>query len=91
MVLKESLANVSKHAQARKVVVGLMVGNGELRIAIADDGCGFETNGHFAGSGLRNIRERTEQAGGSMKLESRPGSGTTVTVTIPMGNSHTNI
>ncbi len=90
MVLKESLTNISKHARAHKVVLGLSVNSGELRLTVTDDGRGFEINGVCAGSGLRNLRERTEQAGGSIKFESRPSAGTTVTVTIPMGRGDTN-
>jgi signal transduction histidine kinase/ligand-binding sensor domain-containing protein len=90
MVLKETLANVSKHAQAGKVEVGLTLNNGELQLRISDDGRGFDTKGAFAGLGLRNMRERMEQAGGVITLRSRPGAGTTVMVTMPMGKSDVN-
>jgi signal transduction histidine kinase/ligand-binding sensor domain-containing protein len=84
VVLKESLANISKHASAKKVRVSLTTENRRMQLCVKDDGAGFETNSVAAGSGLRNMRERIEQLGGDFVLESRSGGGTTVTVILPM-------
>jgi signal transduction histidine kinase len=59
----------------------------EVRVEIADDGCGFDTSnqvtiqgGHF---GLAGMRERVEQLGGSLRVASSPGQGTTVIAVLP--------
>jgi len=84
MVLKESLANIGKHAAARNVTVSLGMNNGDLRLTIKDDGRGFDTTVAAAGSGLRNLRERVQQAGGSFTVESQLGTGTTFTAMVPL-------
>ena len=88
VVLKESLANIAKHAAAREVTVGLALNNGRLELVIRDDGRGFEPARPASGTGLQNLRERVQQAGGSFTLESRPGLGTTVTVLLPLNGVH---
>jgi signal transduction histidine kinase len=84
--LGEILHNVDKHARASAVRVAL-VGDGPLlELRVGDDGVGFEqtrpsgreTGGHF---GLRGLRERAEQLGGTATIESEPQKGTTVTWT----------
>lgn len=82
-VLKESLANTARHAAARTVTVDLAALNGDLRLTIHDDGKGFDPAAPAAGSGLKNLRERVHQAGGSVRFESNPGAGTTVIATLP--------
>jgi PAS domain S-box-containing protein len=82
-LLQEALTNVAKHAAASKVEVTLKNGNGEIELAVRDDGIGFDVNdsrqprsGH--GVGLLGLRERFELLGGRLKVESNPGSGTRV-------------
>jgi signal transduction histidine kinase/ligand-binding sensor domain-containing protein len=82
-VLKESLANTSKHAAARNVTVGLRLERGKLELKVQDDGRGFDASWKAAGSGLQNMRERVQQLGGVCRVESQPGAGTTVTVVLP--------
>jgi signal transduction histidine kinase len=60
-----------------------------LSLRISDDGCGFEpddvftsANGNF---GLMGMRERAERLGGHLRLESQPGNGTQLDVTVPLG------
>jgi signal transduction histidine kinase len=59
-------------------------------VSVSDDGCGFDVDlGNRASAermtfGLFSIRERLEVLGGSMVLESRPGSGTSITLTVPV-------
>ena len=87
MVAKESLTNVAKHAEARSVTVELAESNGCLQLRVSDDGEGFDAAKIFAGSGLRNLRERFENAGGSFKVSSSSGQGTKLTATLPLQNS----
>jgi len=61
-------------------------GDREVRLVVSDDGCGFEPpRGAQAhnGLGLVGMRERAALAGGHAEVRSRPGAGTTVTVTMP--------
>ena len=83
MVLKESLANIGKHSAARNVTVSLAMNNGDLRLAIKDDGRGFDSTVAAAGSGLRNLKDRLQQAGGSFMVQSHPGAGTTFAASLP--------
>jgi signal transduction histidine kinase len=82
-VLKESLANTAKHAGARTVTVDLATNNGDLRLTIKDDGKGFDPTSAAAGTGLKNLRERVHQAGGTVQFETKPGGGTMVVACLP--------
>lgn len=84
-VLQETLNNASKHAQASEVTVTLEFAENLLRLAIADDGVGFDTSaiprGHY---GILNIRERASKIGGNVDVESAAGKGTCITLEIPI-------
>jgi signal transduction histidine kinase/streptogramin lyase len=85
LACKETLHNVNKHAHASSVKVQVIVQDKELRVEIEDNGCGFNpspngSNGH----GLRNLRQRFESLGGHFELQSNPGQGTRVIMTIPL-------
>jgi two-component system nitrate/nitrite sensor histidine kinase NarX len=98
-IVQEALSNVRKHARARKVWVTLTPhpcppplaeegeGRGRLTVHVQDDGVGFDPQEaqQRAGRnfGLAIMEERAEDLGGTFTLETRPGSGTTVTVEIP--------
>jgi len=88
-IVQEALQNVEKHAQAAAVTVGSKTGDGALRVWVGDDGVGFAptaapANGNGNGFGLLSLRERARLAGGTLQVESAPGEGTRVTVTIPI-------
>jgi signal transduction histidine kinase len=59
-----------------------------LTLRVSDNGCGFEPEDAFAGMGghfgLIGIRERAERIGGELRLESQPGRGTQVEVSVPL-------
>ncbi|MCU0491997.1 MAG: sensor histidine kinase [Chloroflexaceae bacterium] len=83
-IAEEALNNVARHARARHVHVALQQHNGTLHLTIADDGVGFEvahahSNGHY---GLNGMHERAQLIGGKLAVESEPGQGTRVTLTI---------
>lgn len=86
---QELLANVRKHARARHVTVTLSYISDVVALDVHDDGVGFVPDASASGFGLRGVRERTEQLGGSMAVESGPGEGTTVTMTIPAFRTET--
>ena len=80
---QEALANVFKHAQARRASVTLSFLPDTIRLTVADDGRGLPgttRNGH----GLGNMRRRAEEAGGRCAVASTPGEGTRVCVEVPM-------
>lgn len=84
LVLKEALANVIRHADARRVTVRLHPSGNTLRLSVEDDGRGLpETAPPPGHDGIRNMRKRAEAAGGSFAIESGPSGGTRVTLQVP--------
>lgn len=81
-VVREALSNVERHARAHQVNVSLSMSEGSVLVSVDDDGIGFSAEKQF-GLGLRGIEERVELAGGSMKITSSPGQGTTLIVEVP--------
>jgi signal transduction histidine kinase len=81
---KEALTNAARHARARRVEVELALGGGELSLGVADDGRGFEPEATQAGHGLANLRRRARELGARLELESRPGQGTRVALSLPL-------
>jgi signal transduction histidine kinase len=81
-VVQEALSNVVKHARATRVAVSVAIADGELRIAVADDGQGFDPGAPAGGFGLVGMRERIDLAGGSLAIEPND-PGTRVEVALP--------
>lgn len=88
-VLQEALRNVEQHAQARNVAVTLTSRGPVLRLAIKDDGIGFDTKAEVTNErqacrlGLLGMRERATAVGGSLKVSSSPSNGTEVCLKVP--------
>ncbi len=84
-IVQEALTNVVKHARARRVSILLMRREGTAMAVIDDDGEGFDPEAvQEDGLGLLGIRERVELLEGRLKVESWPGSGTTLAVEVPL-------
>ena len=84
-ILQEALTNVSRHAQAQSVALRLRVEAGALCLEISDDGRGFVVDGQRPRSfGLVGMHERALMLNGSLRIDSRPGEGTTLTVCVPL-------
>lgn len=83
-VFQEMLANVQRHAGAKRVDVSLHRDGGRLVLQTSDDGRGFTPGGAGGGIGLATMRERAELLGGSFAIESSPARGTVVTVEFPL-------
>jgi PAS domain S-box-containing protein len=84
-ILQEALTNVMRHAQAHSVEIELVREDGQLRMTVSDDGTGFRRDQPRPASfGLVGVRERVLMLGGSMALDSEPGEGTSLSVTIPL-------
>lgn len=83
-IAQESMHNTVKHARATKIHVSLKREDGALVLEMRDDGQGFDTSGEFPGHlGLRSMKERARDIGGDLAVESAPGAGTTVRLTVP--------
>ncbi len=83
-IAQESIENALAHAGAKHLTVNLALESQSIMLTVRDDGKGFdparaEKAGHF---GLMGMRERAEIAGGTLSVDSNPGDGTTVTLTI---------
>jgi signal transduction histidine kinase len=84
-IAQESLGNVAKHAQATSARVTLETAPGAVVLRIADNGRGFDPTGDFPGHfGLRSMAERAARVGAAYLIESTPGEGATITVTLPV-------
>ena len=86
-IAQEALANVAKYARAQKATVTLEVTTQVMCLTIADDGCGFDpTASHHPtrdhGWGLMIMRERAGAVGAQLNVESAPGRGARVIVTL---------
>jgi len=83
-VLREALANIRRHSDARRVEVVLSNGRDRARLEVTDDGRGFDAASIRAGVGLSGMHERASEIGGELTVESGPGKGTRVMVEFPL-------
>ena len=81
---QEALHNIVKHANAEAARISLVNTNGQIQLAVEDDGAGFDPGG-VSGTklGLIAMRQRAERLGGVIEVHSRAGRGTRITVTVP--------
>jgi signal transduction histidine kinase len=86
-VAQEALTNVARHARATHVRVALTLDPGAVHLEVADNGQGFDPSprprGSPGGRGLVGMRERVELLGGTLRIATQPGGGTTITVDLP--------
>jgi len=85
-VVQESLHNVAKHAQAQNVNIQMDREGEVLKLVIEDDGTGIRavTNSMRPSFGMAGMQERISTLGGQMKVVSRKGEGTKISVTVPV-------
>jgi signal transduction histidine kinase len=81
---REALANVARHAQAKQSLVRLARTGQTAVLTIQDDGIGFDVRGDKAGNGLRNMRERATAMGGTLRVSSKAGKGTSLRFSFPI-------
>ena len=90
--VSELLVNVVKHAQAHNLEVSIRREGGDLKVEVGDDGVGFQVTKtdprrrERGGFGLFSIRERLRPFGGLLEVQSAPGAGTHVTLTMPLAD-----
>jgi signal transduction histidine kinase len=85
-LVQEALNNVSKHSQAQHAELRVRELASQIEIEISDDGLGFEPNMVREGFGLVGMRERATLLGGTLRVDSAPGSGTTISAEIPLSS-----
>jgi signal transduction histidine kinase len=83
-IVQEQLTNVIKYAHARSVKVIIAGTQDDVAIQVQDDGVGFDLKEKSKGNGITNMISRAETLGGSLKFETSPGNGCTMTVEFPL-------
>ena len=87
--VRELLINVIRHASTDTAIVSIDTHNDQLRVVVEDEGVGFDvaqlaSSKRLTGFGLFHIRERLDYLGGHLEIESQPGTGTRVAMTVPL-------
>ena len=83
-IVQELLSNVLKHAKATEITVQLIRNDNILSLLMEDNGIGFDPAKGRNGMGLQNIEARTSQLHGTLSVDSGLGSGTTISIEIPL-------
>ena len=84
-IAQEALNNILKHAQASQIRLSLQPTETGVRLKIQDNGLGFDPDATLPqGYGLQGMRERAEQLGGTLQVQSQPNSGTSIIAEIPL-------
>jgi len=81
---QEAIQNAVKHARASRVRVQLTEEDGALAFSVADNGAGFDATTAARGAGMQNMSDRIAAVGGSLRVDSAPGGGTTVRGRVPI-------
>jgi signal transduction histidine kinase len=83
-VVQEALTNCVKHASAKSIRVTVRRIGDSLALAVTDDGIGLQQDEKRSGLGLRGIEERVRDLGGTFRIDSSPGAGTSLHVELPL-------
>jgi signal transduction histidine kinase len=81
---QEGLTNAQRHARATCVTLTVEPTADSIRLIIHDDGIGFDPASRASGIGLHGMREQANHLRGHLEIDSRPGQGTTLTLTLPL-------
>lgn len=83
-ISQEAMHNINKHAQAKNVNITFSFMEDIFVMDIADDGMGFDPSKTSGGFGLKTMRNRIEELNGTLTIESEPGGGTAIAVSLPV-------
>jgi len=83
-VVQEALTNVVRHAQARTIAVSLIADDDALNITVMDNGVGFSLGQRREGLGLRGMEERVRDIGGTLRIDTAPGLGTKLHLSVQL-------
>jgi signal transduction histidine kinase len=84
LFFKETLANVVRHARAKRVELSAQINRRDFVLVVSDDGVGFDPAQTHEGVGLKSLRERARDLRGQMTIQSTAGGGTTITLHAPL-------
>jgi len=89
-ILQEALNNAIKHSGVKRIEVEVVEHSDEVHLTVRDSGRGFdvEVASQGRGLGLTSMRERVRLVNGTFAIESKPMSGTTIHVRVPLGSEH---
>lgn len=85
-ILREAVSNSLQHGHARNITLLAGQSDREIALAVQDDGAGFAVGGSSTGHGLANMQARATALGGSLRIESSPGKGTRISLTLPVAS-----
>jgi signal transduction histidine kinase len=91
-IVQEAINNIAKHASAQHLGLSFDFRDSFVQVTVQDDGCGFDVTSVFdsedqgRGLGLLGMQERATFGGGTFQIESQPGHGTRIIVTMPVAN-----
>jgi len=87
-IVQEGLTNCARHAHAKNIRVQVDEAQGQLSVAVEDDGVGFDQHGSVVyGLGLLGMAERVRELCGKISIDSKPGQGTRIKVTLPLAQT----
>lgn len=84
LVFKEAINNAVKYSGAEKIEVNTSFANKEIKLVIRDFGSGFDSTKSGRGNGLDNMRNRANESGGFLQIDTTPGAGTEIILTVPV-------
>ena len=87
-IAQESLTNIARHAHTQHASISLTRQQDGIRLQVRDDGCGYDTSQRHVGTGIVGMYERANSLGGTMKILSQPGRGTSLEAIIPLCAEH---
>jgi signal transduction histidine kinase len=82
-ITQEALANAVRHGHASQLAVSMTHRDGQVELTVRDAGSGFDAAAAHPGRGLTHIRDRAAELGGTLRVDSAPGRGTTITARVP--------
>ena len=83
-IVQEQLNNIVKHARATRVWIRLSVEDDHIVLTVGDNGVGFDVSRHRKGVGITNIISRAELFNGKVEIQSMPGEGCVLSVSLPL-------
>ncbi|MEZ5425971.1 MAG: two-component regulator propeller domain-containing protein [Pyrinomonadaceae bacterium] len=84
LVFKESVNNAVKHSECTRIDIEFKTDGNNFTLSVRDNGRGFEIEEDPDGNGLLSMRWRAENVGGKLVIESRPGQGTNIRLSVPL-------
>jgi len=84
LIFKEATNNMVKYAEANKAMFAIKGEKNNLSMLIRDNGKGFDTNQSAKGNGLKNMKKRAEEIKGQLTIDSLPGNGTTIQLSVAL-------